>query len=163
MLDPSLAPREEPDDISSYDIRLEMGSVYAQHGLDFYMDSCVVIENRADLAKAMLASSSNGVAIGKLLASSIASEAILHGGLARKNLSSSLTQIKYSLYGLFHVTVFLKVFETDPYCYMAFENNTKFAHTVIDMSKKSYVCYCSNSIQLLNPINSRKVTNWGLK
>lgn len=94
MLDQSLAPSEEPDDIASYDMRLEMGSVYAQHGLGFYMDSCLVHENRAGLAKAMLAFSSNTSAIGRLLTSCIATEAILHGDLARNNLSSSLAQIK---------------------------------------------------------------------
>ncbi|XP_078164596.1 uncharacterized protein LOC144559447 isoform X1 [Carex rostrata] len=92
MLDQSLAPSDEPDDFSSYDMQLEMGSVYAQHGLGFYMGSCVVCENRAGLAQAMLASSSNSAAIGRLLTSCFSSEEILHGGLAPNKLSS-LAQI----------------------------------------------------------------------
>ncbi|KAF3336120.1 hypothetical protein FCM35_KLT20627 [Carex littledalei] len=93
MLDQSLAPSDEPDDLSSYDMQLEMGSIYAQHGLGFYMGSCVVCENRAGLAQVMLASSSNSAAIGRLLTSSFSSEEILHGGLAPNKLSSSLAQI----------------------------------------------------------------------
>ncbi|KAJ4767365.1 Replication factor C large subunit [Rhynchospora pubera] len=89
MLDRSLELSEEPDALSSYDVLLEIGSVYARHGLGIYMGSWVDSEKRADLAHVMLASSSNSDAIGRLLTSNTASLENLQGHLASNKLSSS--------------------------------------------------------------------------
>ncbi|KAJ4820080.1 Replication factor C large subunit [Rhynchospora pubera] len=89
MLDRSLELSEEPDALSSYDVLLEIGSVYARHGLGIYMGSWVDSEKRADLGHVMLASSSNSDAIGRLLTSNTASLENLQRHLASNKLSSS--------------------------------------------------------------------------
>ncbi|XP_072974028.1 uncharacterized protein [Typha angustifolia] len=72
ILDPSLMPCDEPDDFSWYDKQFEMGSTYAQHGLCLYTKICANIGSdlgagSVDLAQEMLVSSSNTMALGKLL------------------------------------------------------------------------------------------------
>ncbi|KAJ6798913.1 Uncharacterized protein M6B38_212620 [Iris pallida] len=73
MLDPSITHCVEPDDFSWYEEQYEIGSTYAQHGLCFYSVKCAAIgsslghENTVDLAQEMLSSSTNTMALGKLL------------------------------------------------------------------------------------------------
>ncbi|XP_018682287.2 uncharacterized protein LOC103985271 isoform X2 [Musa acuminata AAA Group] len=72
ILEPSLIP-SEPDDFSWYDRQYEMGSTYVQHGLCLYTDKCaktcpdMVFMEPETLVLEMLASSTNAMAMGKLL------------------------------------------------------------------------------------------------
>lgn len=61
------------DDFSRDDRQFEMGSTYAQHGFCFYANKCAATgssfgsQTTLDLAHEMLASSTNVMALGKLL------------------------------------------------------------------------------------------------
>ncbi|XP_042449668.1 uncharacterized protein LOC122034470 [Zingiber officinale] len=74
VLDPSLTPATEPDDFSWYDEQYEMGSTYSQHGLCHFMKHCdnacqdVGSIPTEPLMQEMLISSTNAMALGKLLA-----------------------------------------------------------------------------------------------
>ncbi|XP_008802093.2 uncharacterized protein LOC103716027 [Phoenix dactylifera] len=97
ILEPSLTPCVEPDASSWYDQQLEMGSTYAQHGLCFHASRCLSLgselgfENTVDLAQEMLASSTNVMALGKLLA---------QGNVTSQNLYDGRLHIKAPRYGL---------------------------------------------------------------
>lgn len=74
VLDPSLTLATEPDDFSWYDQQYEMGSTYSQHGLCHFLKNCDnacqdmrSIQTEA-LMQEMLVSSTNAMALGKLLA-----------------------------------------------------------------------------------------------
>ncbi|CAL9752889.1 unnamed protein product [Musa acuminata subsp. burmannicoides] len=73
ILEPSLIPSVEPDDFSWYDRQYEMGSTYVQHGLCLYTEKCaktcpdMVFMEPETLVLEMLASSTNAMAMGKLL------------------------------------------------------------------------------------------------
>ncbi|KAJ0976030.1 hypothetical protein J5N97_017995 [Dioscorea zingiberensis] len=97
ILDEGLMPSVESEDFSWVDRQFEMGSTYAQHGFCFYTNKCATIgsifgsQNTVDLAQEMLASSTNVMALGKLLSTrNLPSEGILQieamkfGSMGRK-------------------------------------------------------------------------------
>lgn len=73
ILDRSLMLSDRLDDFSRDDRQFEMGSTYAQHGFCFYANKCAATgssfgsQTTVDLALEMLASSTNVMALGKLL------------------------------------------------------------------------------------------------
>lgn len=97
ILEPSLTPSVEPDASSWYDQQLEMGSTYAQHGFCYYTSRCLSLgsevgfQNTVDLAKEMLASSTNVMALGKLLT---------QGNINSQNLYDGSLHIKAPRYGI---------------------------------------------------------------
>ncbi|XP_039114182.1 uncharacterized protein LOC120249661 isoform X5 [Dioscorea cayenensis subsp. rotundata] len=73
ILDRSIMLSDGSDDFSRDDRQFEMGSTYAQHGFCFYANKCAATgssfgsQTTLDLAHEMLASSTNVMALGKLL------------------------------------------------------------------------------------------------
>ncbi|XP_020257075.1 uncharacterized protein LOC109833706 isoform X2 [Asparagus officinalis] len=73
IVEPTMWPCAEPDICSCYEDQMEMGSIYAQHGLCLYAKKFAELGFNLghaitmDLAEEMLASSMNTVALGKLL------------------------------------------------------------------------------------------------
>ena len=79
-----MAPSVEPDICSCYEDQMEIGSTYAQHGLCFYTSRFAEVGTNLgrgstmDLALEMLASSTNTMALGKLLSKGKTTSQNLH-------------------------------------------------------------------------------------